>query len=246
MKEAIVVAGGDSARRFQLSNNLESDQYNVNICQSPEEFRITCGEAKIVAFLLLYPDESGIISKLFDRNVMSKLIGRSPVVIISSSSTENNRARSLYPSADEFLIESISPRELVEFVNELVGSSVKNDRHHILTIGDLVLDRTSLTVTLRNVKLPLYPLQVRILEFLMLTPGRIFTRLEIANGIWSAHDSIDDRTIDVSIGRIRDALRHKVAVDPIRTVRSVGYAFNEHFGEIASLPKKGRAMKREL
>ena len=77
MKDAIVVAGGNSARRFQLSNNLDSDQYKVNICQSPEEFHITCGEAKIVAFLLLYPDESGIIGKLFDRNVMSRLIGKS-------------------------------------------------------------------------------------------------------------------------------------------------------------------------
>ena len=59
MKEAIVVAGGDSARRLQLSNNLESDQYNVTICQSPADcISITCGEGNVIAaFLLLYPDE---------------------------------------------------------------------------------------------------------------------------------------------------------------------------------------------
>ena len=246
MKDAIVVAGGNSARRFQLSNNFGPDKYHVIICQSLGEFNVTCGQEKLVAILLLYPDEFGIIGELFDRNVTPKFIGKIPVVFISSSSTENNHACSLYPNADEFLIEPVSPREVAEFMNELSGSAVTNDRRHVLTIGDLVLDRTSLTVTLRNVKLPLFPLQARILEFLMLAPGRVFTRKEIEIGIWNAHDSIDDRTIDVSIGRIRDALRHKVAVDPIRTVRSVGYAFNEHFGEIASFPKKGRAMKREL
>lgn len=78
----------------------------------------------------------------------------------------------------------------------------------------------------------------------MLNPGRAFTGQQIANGIWGCDGSIEERTIDVTVGRIRDALRHKVTMDPIRTVRTVGYAFNEYFAQISSMPKKGRGSER--
>ena len=121
--------------------------------------------------------------------------------------------------------------------------SAKAQGRNVLKIGDLVLDRSSLAASLRAIRLPLHPIQVRILELLMLSPGRVFTRREILNNTCSHDQFIDDRTIDVTIGRIRSALRHKVSVDPIRTVRGVGYAFNEHFGRTPSLPKKGRIMR---
>ncbi len=92
----------------------------------------------------------------------------------------------------------------------------------------------------------LHPIELRVLEFLMLYAGRAFTRQEISSGIWGIDNSIDDRTIDVAILRIRNALRHKVTINPIRTIRGVGYAFNEHFGEYSSLPKKKHMSKREL
>lgn len=244
MKEAIVVAGGDSERKFQLASKLNSDNYRVTICQSLVDLNKTTEEGKTHAILLLYPDASEFIDEFFASKIISGTTGKVPVVLISSSSAENSRARSLRYKADEFLIEPISPCEIMNLLNSSFGSLFRTESRDILAIGDLALDRTSMTATLRGVKLPLYPIQVRILELLMLNPGRAFTRQEISDGIWSEVRSIDDRTVDVSIGRVRDALRHKVSVDPIRTVRSVGYAFDEHFGQSKSLPRKGRIMKK--
>ena len=167
---------------------------------------------------------------------------KAPVIFISASPGDNDHLRYSHYRADEFLIEPISASELLQTIHRLLTR--QNERREILAIGDIVLDRTSLTATLRNAKLPLHPVQVRLLEFLMLNPGQAFTRQQIANGIWGSHGSIDERTIDVNVGRIRDALRHKVTVDPIRTVRSVGYAFNEYFAQISSIPKKGRGSER--
>ena len=244
MKGAIVIAGGDSTRRRQLIGNLGSEQYKTLICQSLTDFsKATIEQDRINAILLLYPDESGIIHERFHSEMIRSVIGNAPIVFISSSSAENRRVRSLRYKAVEFLIEPISSREIEKIIN-VIGSPFQNYDRRILAIGDLVLDRTSMIVTLRNVELPLFPIQARILEFLMISPGRVFTRQEILSNIWSADSSIDDRTIDVSIGRVRDALRHKVIVDPIRTVRSVGYAFNENFGQTTSLPKRRRIMKR--
>lgn len=239
MKDAIVVAGGDNERRFQLASKLRSDKYRVTVCQSLVDFNKTTEDEKIYSILLLYPDESEFVDEFFESKIISETTEKVLVVLVSSSATENNRARSLRYKADEFLIEPISPCEILNLVSRSFGSSFHSECQDILAIGDLVLDRTSLTATLRGVKLPLYPIQVRVLELLMLNPGRAFTRQEISDRIWSEDRSIDDRT-----RRLRASLRHKVSVDPIRTIRSVGYAFNERFGQSKSLPKKGRIMKK--
>jgi len=76
-------------------------------------------------------------------------------------------ARSLHYQADEFLIEPISVEEIAKIIDDSIDSRLRSDREHILSIDDLVLNKETLIVTWRNKKLPLYPLQVHILEFLM-------------------------------------------------------------------------------
>ena len=245
MTDAIVVAGGDSVRRFQLSSSLESEQYKITICQSLGDFRKAIAENDINAIIILFPAESEVIDEFFGSEIISEVVGIIPLILISSSLTKHELARLSHYRADEFLIEPISQLEIINLINTAsLRSKAKKCSRNTLKIGDLALDRTSLFATLRTVRLPLHPIQVRILELLMLSPGRVFTRQEIRKNVWSSDRSIDDRTIDVAIGRIRNALRHKVSVDPIRTTRGVGYAFNERFGRTTSLPKKGRAMKR--
>ena len=131
--------------------------------------------------------------------------------------------------ADEFLIEPISVDEIVKIIDSSIDSRLQSDKKHILTIGDLVLNNETLIVTWRNKKLPLYPQQVHLLEFLMLNPKRPITRMELLNNIWNTDTYIDSRTIDRNITRIRDAFKHETKRDPIRTVRRVGYVFNDQF-----------------
>ena len=244
MKNVIIVVGGDSGRRLRLRNNFGSDQYDIYECRSLLEFTTTIGQESIAAVLLLYPDESGIISELFECDLISSCTDNTPVIFVSSSSLENTRLRYLRYKADEFLIEPISSSNITNVIIEKLDLLHQDEPIKALTVGDLVLNRTLQTVTLRNVKLTLQPLQVRILDLLMQNPGRTFTRQEISSNIWSGDRSIEDRTIDVAIGRIRGAVKSKVTVDPIRTVRSIGYAFNEKFGQVSSLPRKGRGIRR--
>jgi DNA-binding response OmpR family regulator len=102
-----------------------------------------------------------------------------------------------------------------------------------LAIGDLVLNKETLIVTWRNKKLPLYPQQVHLLEFLMLNPRRPITRMELLNNVWGTDIYIEDRTIDGNIKRIRDAFKREVKGDPIRTVRHVGCVFNDQFEQLS-------------
>jgi two-component system phosphate regulon response regulator PhoB len=172
----------------------------------------------------------GIINQLFEKNKIPDVVGRRmPVVFISPSANENNMARSLHYQADEFLIEPISVEEIVKIIDDSIDSRLRSDREHILAIGDLVLNRETLIVTWRNKKLPLHPLQVCFLEFLMRNPKRPITRMELLNNILGTDIYIDNRTIDRNIERIRDAFKRETKIDRIRSVRRVGYVFNDQF-----------------
>jgi DNA-binding response OmpR family regulator len=223
MKDVIVLAGGDSERSLLLRDKLAFRQYNIESCKSLTDFGATINGRKIAALLLLYPDEFGIIKELFANNILRGLGDKIPVVFISESSTENNRARSLRYKADEFLIEPISTDEIVKIIDDSISSRLQSDAGHILSIGDLTLNRETLVVTWRNTKIPLYPLQVHILEYLMLNPGRIIERTDLLNNVWRGDISIERTTIDRNVKRIRDAFKRKAKVDPIRTIRRAGY-----------------------
>lgn len=161
MKDIIVVAGGSSKRNLELASKFGPGQWNIKICQSSMDLRSASTEERIISILLLYPDEHETISALFDSNTINRTDCTAPVILISASPGDNDHLRSLHYEADEFLIEPISARELLRTIDGL--STRQNERREILAIGDIVLDRTSLTVTLRNAKLPLHPVQVRLL-----------------------------------------------------------------------------------
>jgi two-component system phosphate regulon response regulator PhoB len=62
-------------------------------------------------------------------------------------------------------------------------------------------------------------------------PGRVFSREQLLDGVWGSDVYIDERTVDVHVGRLRKALNHGHAVDPIRTVRGAGYSLDDRFGK---------------
>ena len=101
----------------------------------------------------------------------------------------------------------------------------------VLSVGDIELDRDSHRVTRNGRQVHLGPTEFRLLEFLMQSPGRVFSREQLLDGVWGRDVYIDERTVDVHVGRLRKALSPDGAVDPIRTVRGSGYSFDERYGK---------------
>ncbi|MGB7259718.1 MAG: winged helix-turn-helix domain-containing protein, partial [Pseudolabrys sp.] len=77
------------------------------------------------------------------------------------------------------------------------------------------------------------PTEYRLLEFLMERPGRVFSREQLLDGVWGNEIYIDERTVDVHVGRLRKAINRGHTADPIRTVRGSGYALDDKFGKVA-------------
>jgi two-component system, OmpR family, phosphate regulon response regulator PhoB len=76
----------------------------------------------------------------------------------------------------------------------------------------------------------LSPTEFRLLEHLMKSPGRVYNRSQLLDAVWGRDQFIDERTVDVHVGRLRKSLSRGGERDPIRTVRGAGYAFDERFG----------------
>jgi two-component system phosphate regulon response regulator PhoB len=99
----------------------------------------------------------------------------------------------------------------------------------VLKAGDLELDRTSHRVRRSGREVHLGPTEYRLLEYLMRHPGRVYSREQLLDGVWGNDVYVDERTVDVHVGRLRKAINRAPRADPIRTVRGAGYAFDERF-----------------
>jgi len=119
--------------------------------------------------------------------------------------------------------------ELVARVRALLRRAKPDPIATLLRAGDIELDRETKRVYRAGRELHLGPTEFRLLEFLMQSPGRVFSREQLLDGVWGQDVYIDERTVDVHVGRLRKALNRPRQPDPIRTVRGSGYSFNEMF-----------------
>jgi two-component system phosphate regulon response regulator PhoB len=117
--------------------------------------------------------------------------------------------------------------ELIARIQALLRRASPQLVSNLLKAGDLELDRQSHRVRRAGRDLHLGPTEYRLLEYLMRHPGRVYSREQLLDGVWGNDVYVDERTVDVHIGRLRRALNRGRSRDPIRTVRGAGYAFNE-------------------
>jgi two-component system phosphate regulon response regulator PhoB len=101
----------------------------------------------------------------------------------------------------------------------------------LLVSGDIELDRETRRVRRSSREIHLGPTEFKLLEFLMRSPGRVFSREQLLDGVWGHDVYVDERTVDVHIGRLRKSINRGTSKDPIRTVRGAGYSFNEQFAK---------------
>jgi two-component system phosphate regulon response regulator PhoB len=102
----------------------------------------------------------------------------------------------------------------------------------LATYGDIELDREKRRVARSGRPIDLGPTEYRLLEFFLEHPGRVFSREQLLDSVWGRDIYIDERTVDVHIGRLRKLLNPGREQDPIRTVRGAGYALDDRFAKV--------------
>ena len=149
--------------------------------------------------------------------------------MLTARGEEGDRVRGLATGADDYVVKPFSVPELLARVRALLRRAKPAKCRDAADGGDIELDRETRRVRRAGSELHLGPTEFRLLEFLMQSPGRVFSREQLLDGVWGRDVYIDERTVDVHVGRLRKALNRARGPDPIRTVRGAGYAFDETF-----------------
>jgi two-component system phosphate regulon response regulator PhoB len=213
-----------------ISYNLEAEGYVVESVARGDEAELRLAESApdLVILDWMLPGVSGIeiCRRLRARDATRTL----PVIMVTARREESERVRGLAVGADDYVVKPFSVIELMARVRALLRRSRPERIAERLYAGDLDLDRLTRRVRRGDRDIRLGSTDFRLLECLLERPGRVFSRAQLLDLVWGRSVEVDERTVDVHIGRLRRRLSKGKERDPIRTVRGAGYALDESFG----------------
>ena len=208
-----------------LEFRFKGEGYDVRVTADGDEALILAAEAAPDLVILDWMIEgiSGIeVCRRLRRN---KTTAHVPIVMLTARGAEDDRIRGLETGADDYVTKPFSPRELIARVAAVLRRVRPALAGETLTVGDMSLDPTAHKVVRRAHSLAMGPTEFRLLRHFMESPGRVFSRGQLLDAVWGTESEIELRTVDVHIRRLRKAIEIEGAPDPVRTVRSAGYAF---------------------
>jgi two-component system, OmpR family, phosphate regulon response regulator PhoB len=233
MKARILIVEDEEALTLLLRYNLEAEGYDVDTVARGDEADLLLKESTpdLVILDWMLPGLSGIelCRRLRARPETKQL----PIIMLTARGEESERVRGLATGADDYIVKPFSVPELSARVRALLRRALPERLADVLSFGDLEVDREKKRVSRGGRAVDLGPTEYRLLEFLMERPGRVFSREQLLDGVWGSEIYIDERTVDVHVGRLRKALNRGQETDPIRTVRGAGYALDDRFGKTA-------------
>lgn len=148
------------------------------------------------------------------------------MLIEANSDEADNRRRALRAGADDYMTAPAERSLFLDRVLSLSRANIEPNTARALRAGDLVVDVVAFQARWRGKALKLMPSEFRLLRYLVEHPGTVFTRSQIIAALGRQDPPIDERTVDVWIGRLRRALRSAGAGEILRTVRSLGYVLD--------------------
>ena len=210
-----------------LSYNLQSEGYTVVHTPSGTDAVMMMQEERpdIVILDWMLPGLAGIeICRQIRARPDTKGL---PVIMLTARGEEGDRIRGLQTGADDYVVKPFSVSELVARVKALLRRASPERIADILEGNGIKLDRVAHRVTRFGREVNVGPTEYRLLEQFMENIGRVLSRSQLLDGTWGRDSEVDERTVDVHVGRLRKAIVRGAETDPIRTVRGAGYVFDD-------------------
>ncbi len=220
----LLLVEDDPALSELLQYRFENEGYDVRTTPDGDEAIVLAAEDTPDLVILDWMIEgiSGIeVCRRLRRNSDTAHV---PIIMLTARETEDDRIRGLETGADDYLTKPFSPRELLARVAAVMRRIRPALAGENIEVGDITLDPVAHRVERAGKAIKLGPTEYRLLKFFMENPKRVFSRVQLLDGVWGTESDIELRTVDVHIRRLRKAIVFDTLKDPIRTVRSAGYA----------------------
>ena len=170
----------------------------------------------------MLPGASGVsLAKKWRTDPRTKLV---PILMLTARSDENDKVQGLDAGADDYITKPFSTQELLARIRAVLRRRAPEQAGGSVTVGPLTLDATTYRVTVDGNSIKLGPTEFKLLNHFMRHPERVHSRGQLLDKVWGDHVFIEERTVDVHVKRLREALGTAGAL--VQTVRGAGYRFS--------------------
>ena len=225
MQPYVLVVEDEDALSTLLEYNFQKEGYDVGLAMDGEEALVMAAERTpdIILMDWMLPKLSGV--EACRRLRRREETRNTPVIMLTARGDETDRITGLDYGADDYMVKPFSIPELFARTRALLRRTSPTLLEDVIRQGDIEIDTKAFRVKCGATQIHLGPTEFRLLDHFMRHPGRVFSREQLLDAVWGRDVYVEARTVDVHIGRLRKALKKNGNIDPIRTVRSAGYAF---------------------
>lgn len=224
MTPLILIIEDEAAQAQILQYNLEAEDFRVLHTSKAEDglFAVKEEHPDLVLLDWMLPDMAGIeVCRQIKANAQTQSI---PVIMLTARGTEDDKIRGLNVGADDYVVKPYSIKELVARIKANIRKSGKSTVE--FQYGDITLNTETHRVRRGEELVKLGPTEFKLLQVFLKRPQRVFSRANLLDLVWGTNIYVDERTVDVHVGRLRKALNSKGKTNVIRTIRSAGYSLD--------------------
>lgn len=207
-----------------IQSGLEESGFSVERCRTGEAgFEMATQEsydAMVLDIMLPGRDGLSVLRSLRERHVTL------PIILLTARSELNERVEGLNLGADDYLTKPFFVEELVARLQALIRRNT-GQTLNILQAGDLTMDLITRDVRRAEREIELSQREFALLEYLMRSPGRVFSRSQISEHVWNTHFDTGTNMVDVAVTRLRKKIEEPGESKLIETVRGVGYRLKQ-------------------
>ncbi len=219
----ILIVEDEPAIAELITLNLRHDGHEVQVAGNSQAAQAAIDNAlpDLVVLDWMLPGESGIqLAQRWRRDARTREL---PIVMLTARSDERDVVQGLDAGADDYLAKPFSTTELLARIRSVLRRRAPQVLDAMVQVGALQLDPATMRVSAGEHAVKLGPTEFRLLRFLMNHPERVHSRAQLLDRVWGDHVFIEERTVDVHVKRLREALSEANCAGMVETVRGAGY-----------------------
>ncbi|MCA6217827.1 phosphate regulon transcriptional regulator PhoB [Ideonella sp. B7] len=224
---SVLVVEDESAIAELIAINLRHAGFEVTLAENADQAQMAV-DAVLPDLVLLdwmLPGQSGVaLARRWRGEVRTKEL---PIIMLTARADESDKVAGLDAGADDYLTKPFSTQELLARIRAVLRRRVPEALDSAVEVGGLRLDPSTRRVSRDGTDLKLGPTEFRLLHFLMTHPERVHSRAQLLDRVWGDHVFIEERTVDVHVKRLREALTPARCAQMIETVRGAGYRLTQ-------------------
>ena len=230
----VLVVEDESAIAELISINLRHAGYDVTIASNADQAQIEVDGVlpDLVVLDWMLPGQSGLVlAKRWRGQARTREL---PIIMLTARAEEGDMISGLDAGADDYLTKPFSTNELLARIRAVLRRKAPEALDTLVDVAGLKLDPSTRRVARDDREVRVGPTEFRLLHFFMTHPERVHSRAQLLDRVWGDHVFIEERTVDVHVKRLREALEPVGCSRMIETVRGAGYRFTQHVQALSS------------